>query len=306
MNVDKLKQIQNKVINKSRIINIICFAFFCISLYILYEKKISIFYYLIDIVISLIITMIIRFIFLNKQISEFNIGFKRVFVLNALNRRFNNLEYFPDMGFDYNVISNTGMMDMGDRYSSNDYFEAEYKNVKIRHADVQIEKEREIRDDKGNVQEEYYTIFKGKWMIFDFNKNFNSNVQVVQKGFESSKISNWGKDIKYKRIEMEDEQFNKIFRIYTQDEHEAFYILTPSLMEKIKKLAFQLNGELLLCFINNELHVGLENNKDSFEYNIYRKIDEEKINDEIIGDIKVITSFVDQLNLDNNLFKREM
>ena len=76
-------------------------------------------------------------------------------------------------------------------------------------------------------------------------------------------------------------------------------------MEKIKKLSNDIDGEILLCFINNELHVGLYNNEDSFEHSVYKKINEEKINNEISRDIKVITNFVDQLNLDNNLFRKE-
>ena len=77
-------------------------------------------------------------------------------------------------------------------------------------------------------------------------------------------------------------------------------------MEKIKNLARTVSGKLLLCFINNELHIGLYNYKDSFEHSVYKKIDEEKINDDISKEIKIITNFVDELDLDNSLFRREV
>ena len=190
---------------------------------------------------------------------------------------------------------------MGDKYSSNDYFEAEYKNVKVKQADVHIKEEHKTTDSDGNQTTEWTTIFRGNWMIFNFNKNFTANIQVCR----NSTISNWGETQKYQKIKMEDEHFNKMFTVYAQDMHDAFYILTPSLMEKIKKLSNDIDGEILLCFINNELHVGLYNNEDSFEHSVYKKINEEKINDKISRDIKVITNFVDQLNLDNNLFRKE-
>lgn len=142
-------------------------------------------------------------------------------------------------------------------------------------------------------------------MIFDFNKSFKANVQVCQKGFGNSKVNNY-KTMKYKKVSMEDQIFNKNFRIYAQDEHDAFYILTPSLMEKIKNLESSISGKLLFCFIDNKLHVGIQNNKDSFEHSIFTKIDEEKVKNEISKDIKMITAFVDELNLDNNLFRREV
>lgn len=37
-------------------------------------------------------------------------------------------------------------------------------------------------------------------------------------------------------IETEDVEINNSFNIYAQTEHEAFYILTPSFMEKLKKI----------------------------------------------------------------------
>ena len=105
---------------------------------------------------------------------------------------------------------------------------------------------------------------------------------------------------------MEDQDFNNKFKIYAQNEHDAFYILTPSLMEKLKKVTGNVRGKLLFCFIDNRLHIGLQNNKDSFEHSIYTKINEEKVINEISQDIKLITNFVDELSLDNSLFRREV
>lgn len=306
MDINELKDIQFQVIRKSRIINIILFIIWGLIMYYLYKNKFVFQGYIFGTFIFIIFRLIIKHILLNKQINEFNKGFKSIFVLEALKKIFNNLNYNPDKGLDYSVIANTKMMYMGDRYSSNDYFEAEYKDVKVRQADVHIEEEHESTDSDGNTTTTWVTIFRGKWMIFDFNKLFNANIQVSQKGFGNSKISNWGEKTKYKKVEMEDSEFNKLFRIYAQDEHDAFYILTPALMEKIKKLTTEIKGKILLCFIDNELHVGLYNNEDSFEYNIYKKINEEKINDDISHDIKIITSFIDELNLDNSLFRREV
>lgn len=304
MNIDELKNIQEEVIRKSKIINIVMLIILALTLFIIFKMQLVVHYYIFATIIMIILWAIIRCIFLNKKISEFNKGFKNIFVLEALTKIFNNLNYEPDKGLDYNVIADTKMMYMGDRYYSNDYFEAEYKDVKVRHADVNIQEKHETTDSEGNTTTTWITIFEGKWMIFDFNKTFNANIQVSQKGFGNSVISNWGEKNKYKKIEMEDSNFNKMFRVYAQNEHDAFYILTPSLMEKIKKLTDQIDGKMLFCFINNELHVGLLNYKDSFEYNIYKRIDEEKIKSDISHDIKIITSFVDELNLDNNLFRK--
>ena len=43
-----------------------------------------------------------------------------------------------------------------------------------------------------------------------------------------------------------------------------------------------------------------------FEYDVLKPIDEKQINNNIVRDIKLITDFVNELNLDNDLFKKEV
>lgn len=254
----------------------------------------------------LIIGIIIGAILTVKPRKTFVSAFKQTFVLKSLQSVFTDLIYEPQKGLDRTIISNTKMMNMGDRYRSNDYISGKYKNINIVQADIHIEEEHHTTDSDGHTTTTWVTIFKGRWMIFDFNKSFKANIQVSQKGFGNSKVSNWGSELKYKKVKMEDQEFNNKFRIYAQDEHDAFYVLTPSLMEKMKKLVSNIKGKLLFCFIDNKLHIGLYNNKDSFEHGIFTKINEEKITNKISQDIKIITSFVDELSLDNDLFRKEV
>lgn len=254
------------------------------------------------IIVGIIITTIINV----KPTQKFTLAFKEKFVLESLKSVFNDLIYDPEKGLDESIIRNTGMMYTGDRYSSNDYISGKYKNVNVVQADVHIEEELKTTDSDGFTTTTWITIFRGRWIIFDFNKYFKANIQVSQKGFGNSKLSNWGSKIKYKKVMMEDQAFNNTFRTYAQDEHDAFYILTPSLMEKIKKLTDNVSGKLIFCFIDNKLHIGIQNNKDSFEHGIFTKINEEKVINEISQDIKLITNFVDELNLDNDLFRRKV
>jgi len=298
VNIEELELLRKKAVKRIIYSIIISLIFILI---IIYKTK---YYFLIP--IGLIISIIITIIISNKLINKFNLGYKGVFVEKSLQKIFDELTYEPEKGLNKNIIASTEMMDMGDRYSSNDYVKGKYKNINIEQADVHIEEERETRDKDGNRHTYWVTIFRGKWMIFDFNKKFKADIQLCQKGFHNSRINNWFKEDKFKKVQMEDEMFNNLFRIYAQNEHDAFYIITPSLMEKIKILVNNINGKLLFCFIDNKLHIGLENGKDSFEPSIFKKINEEVILEEISKDIKLITSFVDELDLDNDLFRKEV
>lgn len=305
MTFEELEQIRIKYKNKSLLAFGIAICIVLATLLVLCINKLYdiipaafIFTFFVGVVTKAIIT--------SSSAKLYMKAYKDYFIKRSLEKIFTDLKYEPDRGISEKVIEDTGMMYMGDRYSSNDYFEGKYKNVNVKQADVHIEEEQQTTDSDGHTTTTWVTIFEGKWMIFDFNKTFTANVQVSQKGFGNSRVNNWGEKNKYKKVEMEDAEFNKMFRIYAQNEHDAFYILTPSLMEKIKNLARTVSGKLLLCFINNELHIGLYNYKDSFEHSVYKKIDEEKINDDISKEIKIITNFVDELDLDNSLFRREV
>lgn len=243
---------------------------------------------------------------LNKEYKKI---FKNTFVVKALESQFTDLIYKPEIGMPYATIASTNMMYMGDRYSSEDFISAKYKNIKFEQADVHIERKETTTDSEGHTQTYYVTIFKGRWMIFDFNKDFKANVQISQKGFGNSKVKTfWGrKEELFKKVQMESESFNKKFNVFAQNEHEAFYIITPSLMERIERLENNNKGKLLLCFINNRLHIGIYDGKDSFEPgSIFKKIDEDEITSRIAKDVETITQFVDELNLDNTLFKKEV
>ena len=249
-----------------------------------------------------IIIIIIPIVYCAVIGKKFKSIFKDVFVKDALKAIFSDLVFEPEKGISRNTIADTDMIYMGNRFSSNDYISGKYKDVSFVQSDVTIQDVETHTDSKGHTTTEVINILVGKWMIFDFNKTFKANVQVKSKFFSFSKLGKFG-DSRYQTVKMEDEDFNKKFSVHAQNEHDAFYILTPQLMEKIKYLNEGLKGRIMLCFIDNKLHVALNNNKDSFEYSLFGKLDEAQINDYVSKEIKIITDFVDKLSLENDIFK---
>lgn len=233
--------------------------------------------------------------------------YKELFVLKTLKQYFTGVVYKSNAGVSKKTIADTRVIRMGDRFSSNDYVSGKYKGVKFRQSDVHIEKERHIYipgEDEISEITYYTTLFKGRWMVFDFNKNFKSNVCVYEEGFLNKGINSIFSSVEYKKVNLESDKFNSEFNVYAINEEEAFYIITPHLMEKISRLNDKCSGKLLLCFIDNKLHVGIDNDHDSFEAPSYFKIFSKKtIIKSITKDIMLITMFVDELGLDNELFK---
>lgn len=247
------------------------------------------------------IALVFTTIYTRKDKSKYVGAYKSYFVESSLKKFFTEINYLHDSGFSPAVLSGTGMMRTGDRFRSNDYISGKYKEVQFSQADVHIQDEH--TDSDGNTN--YVTIFKGRWMIFEFPKQFVSKMEIAQKGFRGNLVprsSQNGKKIK--KMDTESISFNKMFTIYAEDGFEMFYILTPDIIQRIENIASEGKRKIILCFVDNKLYVGLHNNKDAFEPPSARKsLDEKNELEKVQADIKPITDFIDTLKLDKKIFK---
>lgn len=310
MNREELNKMQTKILKKNKICNytlgILLLLILFITLIIVINKRITfvfiIFIIFIEIIFGIAMMIIIKNIINGKDIKKFNKEYKNIYVLNFLKQNFENIIYKPEEGISKKEIKKYNTLNLGDKFTSNDYICGTYKNVKFEQSDIHIQEKYEEEDKDGNKIITWETTFEGRYMIFDFNKNFKSNVQVISDDFIKRSLPHIKNN---KKVKLEDIEFNKMFKIYSEIEHDAFYILTPHFMEKIKKLYKELDAPIKLTFMENKLHVAVNNGEDSFEYNVLNPINEEEIEQDIIKDIKLITDFVNELNLDNDLFKKE-
>lgn len=308
MSVEELKQLQEEIIRKNKKCNTIGLIVLLIImiLTIIYFKNKNIPLEMLlatapfALLIYLFFIMYIKSKVNGKDIDKFNKEYKNTFVLKSLNNIFEDIKYNPNNGFKEEYIEKIGMLDTGDSYSSNDYISGKYKNISFEQSDIHIQEEREEENADGEKETEWVTTFMGRLMIFDFNKNFKANIQVTNCYFDANTLP-WSK--KFTRVKMEDAEFNRSFMVFAENEHEAFYILTPHFMEKLKEITKKLKCGVMFCFVDNKLHIAVDNYKDLFEYNVFNPINEKEIEESITKDIKLITNFVEELDLDNNLFK---
>lgn len=247
------------------------------------------------------ITAIIVAIATRKEAAEYKKTYKAYFVEQNLAKTFTNLQYQHEAGLNKQVLAATQMINTGDRYSSNDLTMGKYKNVNFTQADVHIEEE--YTDSDGDTH--YTTIFRGRFMIFEFPKKFNFKLEVVSKFFGVGKVpgKNPQTGRKFEKFEVESIDFNKKFKIYAEDGFEAFYLLDPSFILKIEKVSAEYDKKMIFCFVDNKLYIGLNEGKDSFEPPRPSKpINEQLEMEKVSHDIKVITDFVDELSLDRKIF----
>ena len=249
---------------------------------------------------SVILGVIITALFSSKEVKAFNDLYKKNIVEATFKEVFTDVNFDVDKGIDYAVIANTGMMDMGDDFTSNDYVTGKYKDISFASSDVNITETH--TDSDGNSYT--VTLFSGQWYIFDFNKTFKANVQVKDTRFHNARTYRRKGESKYQKVELEDIDFNKKFTCFAQEPLDAFYIMTPRMMEKLKHTKEKMKHSLLFCFIDNRLHVGVSTGKDLYEPNLRKPVNLEAARAVALSELQPIIDFVDELELDNDLFKK--
>lgn len=249
-----------------------------------------------------IFALVIILITVKNERTAYHQAYKGYFVHQSLSKAFSKLVYNREQGISKEYLRATGMINTGDRYSTNDYVHGEYKDVAFTQADVHIEVEH--TDSDGDTT--YVTIFRGRFMDFEFPKKFSFRVEVAEKGFGANRVPG-GKNQNgrsFEKIELESSEFNKMFRTYAEDGFEAFYILDPAMMNNILTLGEKHKGKILLCFIDSHLLVGLNDGKDAFEPpSVFKPIDEQAEVKKVTEEINLITGFVDELKLNRKIFK---
>ena len=249
-------------------------------------------------VISLLIGLagIIVLLMGSVEFSKIKKNFKNEVLTDMFKKLIPDIEYKPDYGISQNEAYSSEFLKHADRFHSEDFISGSLNDVKFISSDLKLE-ERHVQHTKNGTRVYYVTYFLGRIFRFDFNKEFTGNLQVLETGSPYSRR-------KFNKVKMESVDFNKKFKIFTEEEITAFYILTPDIMESIFNLEKRNPGRISMSFLGDHLYVAINNNRDTFELKMFRKLDETVI-DEFKKDLLVIKDFIVSLKLNNKLFKKD-
>ncbi|MBO4813008.1 DUF3137 domain-containing protein [Candidatus Saccharibacteria bacterium] len=225
-------------------------------------------------------------------------AYKGYFVQQQLAKFFTNLQYSHERGLNKNLLDETRMIHTGDIFKSNDLIIAKYKNTNFLQADVEVTDIVKEKDKDGRETTTYVTVFKGRYLIFEFPKKFDFKMIITpESSYYNYVDTKTGRELS--KVETESTSFNKMFNTYAGDGFEAFYILSPTVIENLEKLGQKYGNALSLYFSDNKLYVGLNDNSDAFEPpDASTPINEQAEINKVIDDMRIIVNLVDGLKLD--------
>lgn len=210
----------------------------------------------------------------------------------ALEDVFDDVEYDAFSHFPSSVVDSAGFGFNYDEMEGSDYVRGKYKGLNIEMSDINLI---DVTVDSDG-HDSRTSVFHGMWLICDFGKELTADVRVC----ERSKL---GKALGKGGIKTENEAFNKQFKITSSDEENAFYILTPHMMEYIVEMDEKAKARTYLSFMRGgKLHVALDSGKDAFEVG-RGKYDAVQIREQFVSEIRFVTDLIDELRLTESIFK---
>ena len=119
------------------------------------------------------------------------------------------------------------------------------------------------------------------------------------------KFQQWNPSRPGNLVKLENPEFEKKFAVYSTDEQECRYILTPSMMERLLEMTKRIKFKVAVSFRNNQVYIAVFNNLDLFEPAVFGSLLKEEDYRIIINMMKLMTGIIEDLNLNTRIWTKE-
>lgn len=199
---------------------------------------------------------LLQIIVVRRAHSRFVESFKAKYVLPVIGALpgFSQLEFRSRDGFEWEEVRDSAVVKCGDRkyFKREDLLTGLCEGAHFRISDVTARCM--VRRGKKRRLE---TVFDGQVMCFsrfDDMKVSDGFVQVFRREF----FTDIGGARAEHRIMTENAAFNDKFNVFAEDEHNAYYILTPQLIEKIMEFSDAAGAPVSLVFVGEKLYAAVK------------------------------------------------
>lgn len=241
-----------------------------------------------------IVVILIPF-FGTKSEKEYKRIFKTEFVPRVLKECFDNVYYDENSGFTKPHVEVMNIIETGNRYRTEDFISADYNGVHFQRADVYS-----AHHTQSGKNSHTTVYFNGRIYQVMFNKKLTCAVQIVSKNFNYSAMPIY-LNPKQNKVVMENDTFNSKFNVYAGTQQDAFYVLTPHMMESILRISKHFNSMCILV-VGNRLILAGNSSLNGLEAQIEHKVEFETEKARIKEELREITDIIDDLKLDNRSF----
>ena len=248
-------------------------------------------------IVIVVISVIIFITCINNKSKIFSSFYKEEVVDEIIHAFCPNATYSPNDGVSEDLFRNSGLFTSPDRYHAEDLIEGCLDKTSFICSEVHAE-ERRTRSTKNGVQYYWEDIFKGFLFIADFHKEFQGETTVLRDSFFKIKMG-------VSRVKMENPDFEKVFDVFSTNQIEARYLITPSMMERMLKLDSNFKKGITISFRNSMILVAIPDSKNRFEADVWSSLSDMNILKSDFAVLQSLLEIVDELNLNTRIWSKE-
>lgn len=248
-------------------------------------------------IVIVVVSVIIFITCINNKSKMFSFFYKEEVVDEIIHAFCPNATYSPNNGVSEDLFRNSGLFTSPNRYHAEDLIEGCLDKTSFICSEVHAE-ERRARSTKNGVQYYWEDIFKGFLFIADFHKEFQGETTVLRDSFFKIKMG-------ASRVKMENPDFEKVFDVFSTNQIEARYLITPSMMERMLKLDSNFKKGITISFRDSTILVAIPDSKNRFEADVWSSLSDMSILKSDFAVLQSLLDIVDELNLNTRIWSKE-
>ncbi len=206
---------------------------------------------------------------------------------------FDNIFLRNNYDFDIDIRELVFMLPHYHYIKVDDVITGTYEGRPIKLIEFYLIERRETRTSKGGRRTTYVKVFQGVLLKTSMEKYIKTQICINAKNGSTTHPSG------FQKVNLESNEFENLFDIYSLDQIEARYFFNTKMMDDFIKLC-KTTGNGISGFIDgNYVNLLLHTSKDMFEPDINKPVNDPNTYFDVIYQAKTILDIITKLNLDS-------
>lgn len=289
---------------------IIVVTYFSGTYYLNEELLSKIFFLKTGIVIISLIIFAIPVAVLRKMEKKFAFKYKKIVIPEIIKNE--NASYFPDKMLSQEEFMSCSLFSVHQIYKFNgsDLIEGQFEGVNYKLSYLNVF-DREIEKSDNKTEIKIQEIFNGMLFLSEFNKKFQGKTIIIPDisrellgNVIGEMINELSGRMGKKLVKLEDPVFESNFSVYSTDQIEARYILTPSTIERINDLKNHFFDTFKISFSDNTLYIAVFSQRNLFDPDIFSPLNNQMFFEKYCRNLSYFLNIVRDLKLNLNLYDK--
>lgn len=259
-------------------------------------------------VVGTIIAFVLYSLMAGQSKREYLNRFKDEVFRGAVKIAVPEMEYQPTSMIPQSSFERSGLFSSRiDRYDGEDCFKGKFGATHLTFSELTVERVDKSTDSKGHTTTHTVTVFKGIYLIADFNKDFACQVKIEPDVAEAAFgwVGRKLQGISGNLVRLESPEFEQAFKVTSNDAVGARYLLTPDMQERFLALRNDWSKDIHAVLMDSSLHLAIPQRENWFETSMDNPADDLPPLHGFLVQLMLILKITETLDLNTRLWTKE-